>query len=59
MTLLQAANTCPYRGLEAFQERDAARYFGRETVAAQLADLAQAQPFVAVLSVSGRGKHPK
>ena len=55
----RAAETCPYRGLEAFQERDAARYFGRETVAAHLADIAQAQPFVAVVGASGRGKHPK
>ena len=52
----RAAETCPYRGLEAFQERDAARYFGREIVAAQLAELAQAQPFVAVLGASGSGK---
>ena len=52
----RAAETCPYRGLEAFQERDAARYFGRETVAAQLAELAQAQPFVAVVGASGSGK---
>ena len=52
----RAAETCPYRGLEAFQERDAARYFGRETVAAHLADLAQAQPFVAVVGASGSGK---
>ncbi len=53
---LGGASRCPYRGLAAFQEGDAALFFGREQVAADLAKAVKQQPFVAVTGPSGSGK---
>ncbi|MBN1140042.1 MAG: SUMF1/EgtB/PvdO family nonheme iron enzyme [Anaerolineae bacterium] len=47
---------CPYRGLEPFTEEDIVFYFGREDMAARLADKVRACPFVAVVGPSGCGK---
>jgi WD40 repeat protein/energy-coupling factor transporter ATP-binding protein EcfA2 len=47
---------CPYRGLEAFREEDAALYFGREQDTAQLIERLRTTRFVAVLGPSGSGK---
>lgn len=47
---------CPYRGLEAFREEDAALYFGREQDTAQLIERLRGTRFVAVLGPSGSGK---
>lgn len=50
------AGACPYKGLHAFDHRDAHLFFGRETqVKGVLARLAEAR-FVAVLGASGSGK---
>ncbi len=47
---------CPYKGLRAFQPEDAAFFFGREALVADvLARLAEAR-FVAVVGASGSGK---
>ncbi len=47
---------CPYKGLRAFQPEDAAFFFGREALVADvLAKLAEAR-FVAVVGASGSGK---
>ena len=47
---------CPYRGLEAFREEDAALFFGREQDTAQLIERLRTTRFVAVLGPSGSGK---
>ncbi|BDA67645.1 WD-repeat protein [Calothrix sp. PCC 7716] len=46
----------PYRGLFAFQEKDAQFFFGRETFTDMLVDAVQKQPLVAVIGSSGSGK---
>ncbi|MBE9200035.1 MULTISPECIES: caspase family protein [unclassified Nodularia (in: cyanobacteria)] len=47
---------CPYRGLRAFGEEDAAYFYGREVVVQQLiSDLGQ-KSFIAVVGASGSGK---
>ncbi len=46
----------PYKGLEAFQEKDAPLFFGRERVIQELAETVETQPFVAVIGASGSGK---
>ncbi|WPD24270.1 MAG: trypsin-like peptidase domain-containing protein [Candidatus Electrothrix scaldis] len=46
----------PYRGLEAFREKDAALYFGREQTIARLRQVVAEQPFAAVIGASGSGK---
>ncbi len=46
----------PYRGMEAFREKDARFYFGRETDAATLRGKIEQQPFTAVIGASGSGK---
>ncbi|MCP5045541.1 MAG: serine protease, partial [bacterium] len=46
----------PYKGLEAFYEKDAPFFFGRETVIEDLAGIVQKHPFVAVIGASGSGK---
>ncbi|WP_417914539.1 eIF2A-related protein [Candidatus Electronema sp. JM] len=46
----------PYRGMEAFREKDAQFYFGREADAAALRQKIEQQPFTAVIGASGSGK---
>ncbi|GAA2805389.1 hypothetical protein GCM10010452_37670 [Crossiella cryophila] len=46
----------PYVGLGAFQVGDAARFFGREQLVAELDDLVRRHRFVAVVGPSGSGK---
>ena len=57
-TTLQAAN--PYKGLRAFQEADAADFFGREALTerlvARLGEAGEAARFLAVVGPSGSGK---
>jgi DNA-binding SARP family transcriptional activator len=48
---------CPYRGLAAFREEDAAFFFGREGFARRLVQAVQERPLVAVIvGSSGSGK---
>ena len=47
---------CPYRGLFAFQEKDAPLFFGREQFAEELFVAAQTSSLVAVVGPSGSGK---
>src|SRR5207302_7019045 len=47
---------CPYPGLIAFGPEDAARYFGRDAVVADLIERLRGHPFVAVIGASGSGK---
>ena len=47
---------CPYRGLFAFQEEDAAFFFGRETFTETLVEAVQNRGLVAVIGPSGSGK---
>lgn len=47
---------CPYLGLRAFGEADAAFFFGREVLVQRLLQLLNRQPFVAVVGASGSGK---
>jgi WD40 repeat protein/energy-coupling factor transporter ATP-binding protein EcfA2 len=46
----------PYRGLEAFQETDAALFFGRETAIGNLLRRLLTNRFLAVVGASGSGK---
>nr|BAL53484.1 hypothetical protein HGMM_F07C06C06 [uncultured Chloroflexota bacterium] len=46
----------PYRGLLAFREQDAALFFGREAVSAEVWEWAQKKPLVALVGPSGSGK---
>lgn len=50
------AGLCPFRGLLAFREEDAAFFVGREEATAQLRAKLDAQSFVAVVGASGTGK---
>ena len=47
---------CPYRGLFAFREEDAAFFFGREALTHQLVETVRRQPLVALIGSSGSGK---
>ena len=47
---------CPYQGLFAFQEENAAFFFGRETFVDQLVNVVQQKPIVMVTGPSGSGK---
>jgi WD40 repeat protein len=47
---------CPYRGLEAFDERHAGMFFGREDDTRRLCEQLNDSRFVAVLGPSGSGK---
>jgi len=47
---------CPYQGLSAFQEKDAALFFGRETFTNQLVKVVEEKKLVAVIGASGSGK---
>lgn len=55
-TLAPAPPLCPYRGLFAFQEEDAAFFYGREEFTDQLTDRVETQSLVAVVGASGSGK---
>ncbi|MGB8686247.1 MAG: CHAT domain-containing protein, partial [Microcoleus sp.] len=46
----------PYQGLSAFQEKDAALFFGRETFTNQLVKVVETEKLVAVIGASGSGK---
>ena len=46
----------PYKGLAAFQETDALRFFGREAEAAALFDIVHKRHFCALMGASGSGK---
>ncbi|WP_204041326.1 nSTAND1 domain-containing NTPase [Acrocarpospora phusangensis] len=46
----------PYQGLAAFQQEDAALFFGRDTVLNRLADLTARRSVIAVVGASGSGK---
>jgi hypothetical protein len=50
------AGLCPFRGLLAFREEDAAFFVGREEATAQLRRKLEVQSFVAVVGASGTGK---
>jgi hypothetical protein len=52
----RAAALCPYRGLEAFREEDAAFFAGRAAFARQLVDFTLGRDLVAVVGPSGSGK---
>ena len=47
---------CPYRGLFAFDEKNATNFFGRETYTKKLVTAVQSQSFVALVGPSGSGK---
>jgi len=47
---------CPFRGLEAFRERDAHLFHGREALVQRLVLLLEAERFLAVVGPSGCGK---
>jgi len=49
-------NVCPYRGLRAFQEEDAAFFFGRKEFAERLLTLTLKRNVVALIGPSGSGK---
>ncbi len=55
---LQEVNNaiCPYRGLNVFQEQDAAFFFGRDVAINELNNKLQRQNFVALVGASGAGK---
>lgn len=55
-TLPPAAPPCPYRGLFAFREKDAAFFFGREEFGDRLAEMVETRQLVAVVGPSGGGK---
>ena len=52
----RAALLCPYRGLEAFREEDAAFFAGRATFAIDLLNFTLGKNLVAVVGPSGSGK---
>jgi WD40 repeat protein len=47
---------CPYRGLSAFREQDAALFFGREELTDRLVSELEHRPLVALVGPSGSGK---
>ncbi|MGH8885705.1 MAG: hypothetical protein ACRDYX_11125 [Egibacteraceae bacterium] len=47
---------CPYKGLAPFQAKDAAWFFGREQLVAELVVRLSEKPFLAVVGPSGSGK---
>jgi WD40 repeat protein/energy-coupling factor transporter ATP-binding protein EcfA2 len=52
----RAAALCPYRGLEAFREEDAAFFAGRSAFARQLLNFTLGKDLVVVVGPSGSGK---
>jgi hypothetical protein len=53
---VRETSICPYRGLEAFREKDAAFFFGRASFAQQLSDFTVGKNLVAIVGPSGSGK---
>ncbi len=54
---LQFHDICPYKGLQAFAEADAAWFFGRDTLIQRLLQKLKGEPtFLALLGPSGSGK---
>ncbi|MEL7070687.1 MAG: caspase family protein [Cyanobacteria bacterium J06581_3] len=53
---LSDVGVCPYRGLRAFRETDAAFFFGRESLVQQLLHTVNHRSFLAVVGASGSGK---
>jgi WD40 repeat protein/class 3 adenylate cyclase len=49
-------NTCPYKGLAAFDETDSSCFFGRERLVGELAARAASSGALAVIGSSGSGK---
>jgi WD40 repeat protein len=49
-------DACPYRGLEAFQEKHAKYFFGRDADRQRLLEILKGTCFLAVLGASGSGK---
>ena len=49
-------DTAPYAGLTAFRESDSARFFGRETLVAEIARRLHSHRFLGVFGASGSGK---
>jgi WD40 repeat protein/energy-coupling factor transporter ATP-binding protein EcfA2 len=47
---------CPYLGLDAFQEEDADRFFGREKLVAELVTRVKDSRFIVIAGPSGSGK---
>ncbi|MFN0245634.1 MAG: protein kinase domain-containing protein [Kofleriaceae bacterium] len=52
----QSDGRCPYPGLEAFQESDAERFFGRADQVARVCGRLRTEPFLAIVGPSGVGK---
>jgi hypothetical protein len=53
---LPVADLCPYLGLETFQEKDAALFFGRAALTQWLGERLRDRRFLAVIGPSGSGK---
>ncbi|MFO7537016.1 MAG: protein kinase, partial [Chloroflexota bacterium] len=56
VTVPAAVSVNPYKGLRPFEEADAARFFGRETLVEQLLARMAGSRFLAVVGPSGSGK---
>jgi hypothetical protein len=52
----KAITLCPYRGLSAFQEKDADYFYGREQTTKKLCQMVDKKPLTTVLGSSGSGK---
>ncbi|MDJ0841370.1 MAG: protein kinase [Acidobacteriota bacterium] len=52
----QLAETCPFKGLEAFTEKDHHFFYGREAITQRLSEHVNRYRFLAVLGPSGSGK---
>jgi signal transduction histidine kinase len=52
----QTVPACPYRGLFAFREQDAAYFFGREAFTQQMVDAVRRKSLLAIIGPSGSGK---
>jgi DNA-binding SARP family transcriptional activator/class 3 adenylate cyclase/WD40 repeat protein/energy-coupling factor transporter ATP-binding protein EcfA2 len=55
-TAVAALAGCPYKGLARFEEADAANFFGRERLVAELVARVAESPLLAVVGPSGSGK---
>lgn len=49
-------SACPYRGLDAFREKDSPYFFGRDGLRKDLLDMLAEAPILAVVGPSGSGK---
>ena len=47
---------CPFKGLAPYETTDAARFFGRERIVAELVGRLSGSPFLALVGASGSGK---